>query len=195
MCASDAVSGKHPSPQASSHSPHVHILGPPLLGCSVFNILTWKRQKDSPSLIELWLELHETGIVGWWQVLDNEITMNIAMSLFPIMASLSSSSSFWFINQVSESALTVILLTSVTAQTPAKLGRVKEAGPRGCTLCDSTYTSSWKSLKGWKTDSWVLGMGGVGKDLTLEGHKEIYGVTWFSVSWSGDCYITMFQNS
>ena len=96
---------------------------------------------------------------------------------------------------MSESALTVILLTSVTAQTPAKLGRVKEAGPRGCMLCDSTYTSSWKSLQGWKTDSWVLGVGGVGKDLTLEGHKEIYGVTGFSVSCSGDCYMTMCQNS
>lgn len=76
----------------------------------------------------------------------------------------------------------MILITSVTAQTPAKLGRVKEAGPRSCTVCDFAYTSSWRSLKGWKTDSWVLGVGGVGKDLTPEGPKEIYGVTGFSVS-------------
>ena len=79
--ASDAVSGKYPSLQASSHSPRIHMLGPPHLGFSIFNILTCKRQKDYPNLIGLWLELHETGVEGRWQVTDNKITKNIAITL------------------------------------------------------------------------------------------------------------------
>ena len=75
------MSGKYPSLQASSHSPHIHMLGPPHLGFSIFNILTCERQKDYPNLIGLWLELHKTGIEGWWQVTDNKITKNIAVTL------------------------------------------------------------------------------------------------------------------
>ena len=57
------------------------MLGPPHLGFSIFNVLTCKRQKDYPNLIGLWLELHETGIEGRWQVTDNKITKNIAVTL------------------------------------------------------------------------------------------------------------------
>lgn len=57
------------------------MLGPPHLGFSIFNILTCKRQKNYPNLRGLWLELHEAGIEGWWQVTDNKITTNIAVTL------------------------------------------------------------------------------------------------------------------
>lgn len=40
-----------PLPAGFKPQPHVHILGPPFLGYSVFNILSCKRQKDSPNLI------------------------------------------------------------------------------------------------------------------------------------------------